>query len=87
MTKRLGSGDALPRAASKIFNIERSQAMTLHQKPSQTDPDCNTVYCSVEVSRSSWVIGVYCPATDTAIGTHKLEAADTSALLALVRKR
>ena len=61
--------------------------MTLHQKPSQTDPDCNTVYCSVEVSRSSWVIGVYCPATDTAIGTHKLEAADTSALLALVRKR
>ena len=61
--------------------------MTLNQNSSQTEPDINTVYCSVEVSRSSWVIGVYCPTTDTAIGTHKLEAADTSALLELVRKK
>ncbi len=61
--------------------------MTLNQNLSQTDLDCHTVYCSVEVSRSSWIIGVYCPETDTAIGTHKLESADTGALLALVRKK
>ncbi len=53
MTKMVGSGDAPPRAISKIFNIERSQAMTFNQKPTQTDPDWNAVYNSVEVSRSS----------------------------------
>ncbi|GEM_PF-6657304 len=51
--------------------------MTLNQQLSPTELDYHTVYCSVEVSRSSWVVGVDCPATDTAIGTHKREAADT----------
>ncbi len=38
----------------------------------QPAPDLNTIYLSVEVSRSSWVVGVYCPASDDNIGTHKL---------------
>lgn len=48
--------------------------------------DHSTIYLSVEVSRSSWVIGVYCPATDENIRTHKIKAAETRELYALALK-
>ena len=49
----------------------------------QSTLDINTVFLSVEVSRSSWVVGVYCPATDENIGTHKLEPNDVPGIIEL----
>ncbi len=40
----------------------------------------------MEVSRSSWDVAVYCPATDDNIRTHKPEPADTHGFLTLVLK-
>ena len=61
--------------------------MTTHksknQSTSQSTLDLNTVFLSVEVSRSSWVVGVYCPATDDGIGTHKLEPNDVTGIIGL----
>ncbi|MCY3725025.1 MAG: hypothetical protein OXF95_00085 [Rhodobacteraceae bacterium] len=60
--------------------------MTRIQSASQSPPDPNTIYCSVEVSRSSWIVGVHCPLTDANIGIHKLPPGGGNDLIELVRK-
>ncbi len=60
--------------------------MKLEQTALPITEDHSTIYLSVEVSRSSWVIGVYCPATDENIRTHKIKAAETQELYALALK-
>ena len=56
------------------------------QSPLSTEQDLTTIYMSVEVSRSSWVVGIYCPATDNKIGIHKLEPSATNDLINLAHK-
>ncbi len=60
--------------------------MNLEQTTLPITENHSTIYMSVEVSRSSWVIGVYCPATDENIRTHKIKAAETRELYALALK-
>ncbi|MDE2673619.1 MAG: IS110 family transposase [Paracoccaceae bacterium] len=60
--------------------------MTRIQSASQSTPDPTTIYCSVEVSRSSWIVGVHCPLTDANIGIHKLPPGGGNDLIDLVRK-
>ena len=60
--------------------------MTRYQSTSQSTPDPTTIYCSVEVSRSSWIVGVHCPLTDANIGIHKLPPGGGNDLIDLVRK-
>lgn len=60
--------------------------MNIEQTPLPITENHSTIYLSVEVSRSSWVVAVYCPTTDDNIRTHKLDAADTKGLLALALK-
>ena len=50
-----------------------------NQPTSQSTPDLNTVFLSVEVNRSSWVAGVFCPATDQDITVHNVETVMRSA--------
>ena len=57
--------------------------MNGNQSTSQSTPDINTVYLSVEVSRISWVVGIYCPTTDDNIGTHKFEPNDVDKIVEL----
>ena len=57
-----------------------------NQSTSRSAPDLTTVFLSVEVSRSSWVIGIFCPATDENIGTHKLEPNDVPKIIELAYK-
>ena len=57
-----------------------------NQPTSRSAPDLTTVFLSVEVSRSSWVIGIFCPATDENIGTHKLEPNDVPKIIELAYK-
>ena len=60
--------------------------MTSIQSVSQSTPDLTTMYGSVEVSRSSWIVGVHCPLTDANIGIHKLPPGGGNELIDLVRK-
>ncbi len=60
--------------------------MTRIQSASQSPPDPNTIYCSVEVSRSSWIVDIQCPLTDVNIGIHKLPPGGGTDLIDLVRK-
>ena len=57
-----------------------------NQTTSRSSLDLNTVFLSVEVSRSSWVVGIHCPATDENIGTHKLEPNDVAGIIGLAYK-
>ena len=59
--------------------------MTMQSSVS-TEQDLTTIYMSVEVSRSSWVVGIYCPATDNKIGIHKLEPSAANELIKLAHK-
>ncbi|MBL6930864.1 MAG: IS110 family transposase [Rhodospirillales bacterium] len=43
------------------------------------------VFVSIELSRKSWLIGIHTPLADK-IGLHKVEAGDSSGLLALIRR-
>lgn len=45
--------------------------MTGSQSASRSTPDPDTIHCSVEVSRSSWIVGVHCPLADANIGIRK----------------
>ena len=60
--------------------------MTRSQSASQSTPDLTTMYGSVEVSRSSWIVGVHCPLTDANIGIHNLPPGGGNELIDLVRK-
>ncbi len=57
--------------------------MKLEQTTLPIAENHSTIYMSVEVRRSSWVIGVYSPATDENIRTHEIKAADTRELYTL----
>ncbi len=60
--------------------------MTIHDRtaPTAAENDYPTVFVSIELSRSSWVVAVHTPLADK-IGLHRLTAGDVEGLLPLSR--
>ncbi len=62
--------------------------MTIHDRtaPTAAENDYPTVFVSIELSRSSWVVAVHTPLADK-IGLHRLTAGDVEGLLALIGRQ
>ncbi len=62
--------------------------MTFHDRtaPTAAENDYPTVFVSIELSRSSWVVAVHTPLADK-IGLHRLTAGDVEGLLALIGRQ
>ncbi len=62
--------------------------MTIHNRaaPTAAENDYPTVFVSIELSRSSWVVAVHTPLADK-IGLHRLAAGDVESLLALIARQ
>ncbi len=62
--------------------------MTFHDRtaPTAAENDYPTVFVSIELSRSSWVVAVHTPLDDK-IGLHRLTAGDVEGLLALIGRQ
>ncbi len=62
--------------------------MTIHDRtaPTTVENDYPTVFVSIELSRSSWVVAVHTPLADK-IGLHRLTAGDVEGLLALIGRQ
>ena len=57
-----------------------------HIAPTAAESDYPTVFVSIELSRSSWVVAVCTPLADK-IGLHRLTAGDVEGLLALIGRQ